>query len=104
MNSLAIYDQTIANTSSRIHDYSPGVSVFRQMLVQVFELVDLEIFTQIKFCFPDQHVTIVDFDLLCRGNPAVDVGNLFAHLIERSLHQSGAIRMVSYLRRLRFGG
>ena len=45
--------------------------------------------------YPDQLVvgspmlTIVDFDLYCEGDPAVDVGNFLAHLTEFSLRTWG---------------
>lgn len=35
-----------------------------------------------------QHITIVDFDLLAKGDPALDVGNFIAHLLERSLRDA----------------
>lgn len=45
--------------------------------------------------YPDQFVTsddkivLLDFDLLCLGDPAIDVGNLLAHLMEHSLRCCG---------------
>jgi aminoglycoside phosphotransferase (APT) family kinase protein len=45
--------------------------------------------------YPDQvlvegsHVTICDWDLYCFGDPAVDVGNYAAHVLEQSLRQLG---------------
>jgi hypothetical protein len=35
------------------------------------------------------HLTLIDFDLFCHGDPAVDIGNFAAHITEQSLRLHG---------------
>jgi thiamine kinase-like enzyme len=45
--------------------------------------------------YPDQilvdkdHLWLVDLDLCCQGDPALDIGNFIAHMTEQSLRQMG---------------
>jgi thiamine kinase-like enzyme len=39
---------------------------------------------------PDRkHITVIDFDLCCKGDPALDIGNFIGHLIEHAIRYSG---------------
>jgi len=37
----------------------------------------------------DDRLTLVDFDLYCRGDPALDIGNFLGHLTEQGLREHG---------------
>jgi thiamine kinase-like enzyme len=45
--------------------------------------------------YPDQilvdrdRLWLVDLDLCCQGDPALDIGNFIAHITEQSLRQTG---------------
>ena len=45
--------------------------------------------------YPDQvlidgdHLYVIDFDLYCMGDPALDIGNFMGHIIEHSLRILG---------------
>ncbi len=39
---------------------------------------------------PDGRLYLIDFDLYCMGDPALDVGNFIGHLTEQSLRETGS--------------
>ncbi len=43
------------------------------------------------------HLTLIDFDLYCLGDPALDIGNFIGHITEQSLRRSGDTETLSKL-------
>ena len=41
-----------------------------------------------------KRIYLLDFDLCCRGDPAVDIGNFVAHLTEQSLREHGSAELL----------
>ena len=54
--------------------------------------------------YPDQlliaedQVTVIDFDLYCEGDPALDIGNFVAHLSELALRERGDVHALDAAR------
>ncbi len=44
-----------------------------------------------------QHLTLIDFDLYCLGDPALDIGNFIGHITEQSLRLFGDAEALSEL-------
>jgi hypothetical protein len=44
------------------------------------------------------HVTVIDFDLYCTGDPAVDIGNFIGHLSEQALRTMGDVHALDEAR------
>ena len=39
----------------------------------------------------DRRIYLIDFDLYCLGNPALDAGNFIGHMTEQSLRETGNV-------------
>lgn len=50
---------------------------------------------QILLSKDEQGITVVDFDLFCMGDPAVDIGNFIAHLTEMSIRMHSNLHTFS---------
>ena len=93
---LEILEQRLLDTARRHPDWSNRISDLisrcREICSAIGERPVRGIhrdFYDDQMLFDCERVYVVDFDLYCLGDPALDVGNALAHLTERALRAAG---------------
>ncbi len=56
-------------------------------------------FYQDQVIIDDERVFLIDFDLYCNGDPALDIGNFIAHITEQSLRCLGDANALKFVER-----
>ncbi len=102
---LAILDKQLSRLASVTSEYGPIAKELRSGAARIVDQLPSGCPATIhRDFYPDQllvrpdRITLLDLDLATRGDPALDIGNCCAHLIEADLRRHGAEGPLTALR------